>query len=105
MKARHEYEIDPGNAPYQLWTNRYDLAEGRADRNVVLGFAMHFTSVTSDTPFFILIQIVSTHRIPPFLLSTQTFLTCTKHSAIGQLPPTVTSRSPFMKILSLIPLL
>jgi hypothetical protein len=53
--TRHKYKADPWNTSCQFRAHWNDFAEGWADRYVVLGFAVHFTSVTSNTPSFILI--------------------------------------------------
>ena len=40
VEAGHEDELDSGNSSLHIGAHRYDLAETRADRNVVLGLAV-----------------------------------------------------------------
>ncbi len=106
MKAGHEYEIDPRDAVFHSRPYTDDLAQARTDGYVVCGLAMDFAGLAPDAPILILINVVAAHKAQSFAFSSlEAFRTFTKQSPIGQFPPTATFKSPFMRVLSLMPFL
>jgi hypothetical protein len=103
VETGHEDKIYSGSVSPQLWADRDNFAQRRTNGQIFFGLAMNFTGTAADASFLVLIYVVAAHRDRSFFVSVLAFVTRTIQSATGQLPPTETVSSPFMKVLSRIP--